>query len=214
MCPGRHRNGESHSGTGALNCVPSFPSKKARTTRSGPFCSYSGRLSAPVEHTVKPIPFPAPPPGAAIPAHRHIAAWRELHRQFRPHARPHQSQLVPSRCKAGKNRFFAAQQHPRPAKAPPAGTQDHTVQRTSVLYQNPDAAAVIPRLQAQRRIHLFALLQAESFAGVYSAAYCSSFALTRYSPAPTPPNIYLPAALVLVTETSCSRVTPASVTTR
>lgn len=167
-----------------------------------------------VKGTVHPVLHPAPLSAAEIPIYHHVASGRKHNCQLRPDSPPDQAQAVVARQKASKDCRPTAHRHPGQAAAPFTGMQHHAVRRTGVLQLDAEIAAGICRPQAQRTVLLCFLLQAKaSPAGQYSV-YCSSLALTRYSPAPTPPNRYLPAVLVLVTETSCSRVTPPSVTTR
>lgn len=94
------------------------------------------------------------------------------------------------------------------------GAEAHLVPDPGVLYYQPDGAEGKAGIRAQGDVCLALTGQAEGPAGVQTPIrpYCSILALTRYLPPLMPPNRYFPAELVLVTATSCSRVTPSTVT--
>ena len=163
---------------------------------------------------------PAVPPPAAVAQTRtavdfHVAAGRQPYQQFHVSQTPAHRQGVVARGQEAKEKFSLAQQFPGPAGIPPTGPQDCPISGTEVLHDQPDAAQAVSGVQAQGNICLAAIRQAEVTDGRNAAvrSYCSSLALTRYSPAFTPPNRYFPAVLVLVVAISSSLVTPATVTT-
>lgn len=128
----------------------------------------------------------------------------EVHRQHKAVLAPAEGERIvpgPQRAEPGCS---LADQGPHLIPAAVLRLQKHFIHGAKILHGQLNAAQNGAGADAQGGIR-FRIVSAKKNAvhGQQAAVgdYCSSFALTRYSPLPTPPNRYFPAALVLVTDT-------------
>lgn len=162
---------------------------------------------------MKYIPLPAKASGAKTAADGHIAAGRKAYRQRKAVPAAAEGEPVGARRQKAKPGVPLAGQGPHLPAAAILRLKDHFIHGANILYGQMDAAQDGAWADAQRGIRLRIISAKKDAAHGQQAVvgdYCSSFALTRYSPPPTPPNRYFPAALVLVTDTRRSWETPAT----
>lgn len=166
-----------------------------------------------VEKIMERIPLPAKAPGGKAAADGHVAAGGKAYRQRKAVSAPANYEPIGARLQKPKPDCPLTGQGPHLPAAAILRLKDHLIHGTNILYGQMDAAQDGAGADAQRGIRL-RIISAEKDAAHGQQAvvgnYCSSFALTRYSPPPTPPNRYFPAALVLVTDTRRSWETPAT----
>ena len=144
-----------------------------------------------------------------------VSARRQMEKQHHTGCFSGQGQQIAPRRERRKKRLSPGEQVPCPAAASPAGLQHRLVSRAEVLHCQLDAAPDIARAEAQGNVRLVLLAKAKraSSGNAVIRRYCSSLALTIYSPAVTWPNRYFPALLVLVVAIKRSWETPATVVT-
>lgn len=166
-----------------------------------------------IEKIVKRIPFPPKAPGGKMAADGHVAAGGKVHRQRKAVLAPAEGERIVSRPQRAKPGRSLADQGPHVIAAAVLRLQKHFIHGTKILHGQLNAAQDGAGADAQGGVRLRVVSAKKDTAHGQQAAvgdYCSSFALTRYSPLPTPPNRYFPAALVLVTDTRRSWETPAT----
>lgn len=173
-------------------------------------CSREGRgASAPalllclVETGVPEFPVPAPAVPFRLPQHRHVAPRRQPYQQLQPPAAPLQGEHILSGMQKTEMSPADTQQAAVPAAAAPSGPQAYRSCRAVSCQRYRQAAQQPGRKGTQILGCLPSVTQAEGFP-LLKPAYRSSLALTRYWPAVTPPNRYIPWVLVLVTATRVS----------
>lgn len=153
---------------------------------------------------MKRIPFPTKVPGTKTAADGHIAAGRKAYRQRKAVTAAADREPIGARRQKAKPDVPETGQGPHLPAAAALHLKNRFIHGANILDGQMDAAQGGAGADAQRGIRL-RITSAEKDAAYRQQAavgdYCSSFALTRYSPPPTPPNRYFPAALVLVTET-------------
>ncbi len=158
------------------------------------------------------IPLPAKVPGAKAAADGRVAAGRKAYRQRKAVPAAAEGEPVGARLQKAKPDVPLAGQGSYLPAAAILRLKDYFIHGTNILYGQMDAAQDGAGADAQRGIRLRIISAEKDAAHGQQAAvgdYCSSFALTRYSPPLTPPKRYFPAALVLVTDTRRSWEIPA-----
>ena len=161
---------------------------------------------------MEPLPAPTPLPAVGVPPQGRIGPRRQPDQQLQTASPTRQGEHILPRRQKSEASLAGTQQVPAPAVAAPSRPQADPVRGTAARQARRQSAQQIGRKSAQVLRLFFSPAQAEAFPCL-KPAYCSIFALTRYCPAVTPPNRYIPWLLVLVVAARVSTwVSPVPVT--
>lgn len=148
--------------------------------------------------TVTGEPPPAPLSGMGMKAAFHIGTRRQVYPQVLPPLGTAEGEQIVARRQKSKIDFPTIQQTVCAFVAAGVTYQPHPVPELAAATQYPHSAQGILWGKTQVLFCLIITPQAEGSSRSQPAGYWFILALTRYSPPVTPPNRYLPSALVLV----------------